>query len=255
MQPLFGFIHVFEYSVVNCSELPVLHAFHELSQACGKSPASLCTHISLPGLLQHLQLLFQFTHPLLLPACPTGCIAMALALQNQDELEHANRCCVRYLRLLQDIKGEKVASATQADAHVHQVVSTTLSALGLDPVDFDLHYFGSMLHNVVLPGSDVDIVCMLPDEIPSKAQFYKQFLIQIKASPLATGVKDMIRAKSTIRFRCRGISVDFTASRRSQGHAGLELSEGIADSGQQAEASSQQPAASMIALSRLTRCA
>ena len=42
MQALFGVTHTLEYSDVNCSDVPALHATHDFSKASGQSPASLC---------------------------------------------------------------------------------------------------------------------------------------------------------------------------------------------------------------------
>ena len=81
-------------------------------------------------------------------------------------------------------------------------------------IPFKLEFFGSRRSEVALPSSDVDIVCILPQEIYcflSKKHFLSRMLQWIEREPLCTSVKDACKAKSTVEFKCAGMKVDFTA--------------------------------------------
>ena len=86
---------------------------------------------------------------------------------------------------------------------------------------FKLEFFGSRRYGVPLPSSDVDIVCILPEEfhiVLSKKVFLSRMLHWIKREPLCTRVTDACKHKSTVEFRCAGMKVDFTL------HVGDDLS-------------------------------
>ena len=85
---------------------------------------------------------------------------------------------------------------------------------GAPYVPFVLHKFGSHMYGLPLPSSDVDLVCVLPDNLESYRLSGKLVLERIlkkcKGFELCTGVVNATKFKSTVELRCANLRVDFT---------------------------------------------
>jgi len=131
----------------------------------------------------------------------------------QAATKDPSQCCEEYEAYLQSMR-ELQSPATQAivDYLRLEIASAVNDWQVAAPIDVQV--FGSRSYEVELPGSDLDVVCLLP-EPESGSHGLDQYLLRgmfqrLRSDPRCSAVEDKIEGVTTVTFHFAGLPIDFS---------------------------------------------